>query len=218
MKKLFSLIFVLFLACSSHASFDTQDGQYLSEQDLIYTLQTIFFKTDLLNWSDNYQLQYFNYVNPTFTQQKFFEFGFINLETGEKMTHAPDSTYILSLDLFISKVLSELMIRHDQQFVKKVFSANSNEFIKTKMQGYPGTLESWCKSTSFSTLPLDIQMQMIEDIAVFIYEDRSLVPPQLLLQTQNTVTQAAVAKNLSTYLSIVTVFKKIIISDQFLKY
>ena len=218
MKTALTFIFSFIVSSSGSFAFDTQNGQYLSEQDLIYTLQTIFFKPNLLVWEDSYELQYFNYNSVQFPPQKFYEFGFINLETGEKMTHAPDSNYILTLDLFITKAISELIVRHEVNFRKMVFSAKVNQFFNEKSDSYLGGFASWITATQFSTLPLEIQMQLIEDIAVFIYEDRSLVPQQLLTNIQNNVTQAAVTKNLNIRTSLMTVFKKIIISDQFLKY
>ena len=69
MKTALTFIFSFIVSSSGSFAFDTQNGQYLSEQDLIYTLQTIFFKPNLLVWEDSYELQYFNYNSVQFPPQ-----------------------------------------------------------------------------------------------------------------------------------------------------
>ena len=218
MKNLIqTVLLILSLQCFSkaHASFDLANGQYLSEQDLYLVLKSVFVKPGLLQDVD-FELAYLS-------GSQFYELGFINLETGQPMTQAPGESYILYIDIFVNRSMNSIIQRnfgfHEQMFSKELvnyFTKKIDEY--QKQTGKYILFYQYIELFNFSSLPPEMQTLFVNDLMTFVFQENTLVPDKLKTGLTNTLVPVMIAREFTMKAALITVIKKSIINDYFLKY
>ncbi len=221
MKTLFKFILIILAVQQSPQTsfaFDASDGQYLSQQDLFLVLRSVFVIPGLLDEVDA-DLGY----SPT-GLNKFYELGFINIESGQPMAHSPAESYILYIDIFITRAMNRMFYLSTNQFQKGLFSANLNDYFDEKIkQHYQQTgqilsFQQYIEIMMFSSFSPEIQTLFVHDLLLFIYLEEALIPSALNTTIMTSIVPLMVAKDFNIKTALVTIIKKGIISDFFLKY
>lgn len=221
MKSLIKIAFVILalLPLSNKSlAFDTLDGQYLSQQDLFLVLRSVFVKPGLLDEVDS-DLSY-----SPFGENKFYELGFINLESGQPMAQSPAESYILYIDIFINRAMNRMAYLSYDLFQKALFSTELIAYFEQKMKDHTQqtgqylSFQQYIVIHKYSSLAPEFQAKFVQDLLVFIYLENALVPPALSASIMTSIVPLMITKDFNIQTAITTVIKKGIISDHFLKY
>lgn len=206
----------------ANAAFDTASGQYLSEQDLFIVLKSVFTQAGLVEDYDG-MFQEINYTPSTFSDH-LYEFGFINLESGQPMSQTPGESYILKIDLFVGRAYAQLMSFKTEAFQKTLFSEELNAYFLAKQQEHqqqynqPINFYGYILYYKFSTLSPQMQDIFVQDILNFVFLEPALVPKLLKESLMKSIVPVLSSKDLTIDAAIKVVLKKAIINDYFLRY
>lgn len=218
-----NLIYVSFFILSlqnlpkAQASFDTANGQYLSEQDLYLVLKSLFLKPGLLTDVD-YDLSYLGGSTP------LYELGFINLETGQPMTQSPGESYVLYIDIFLNRALNLIAGQNPYAFYEKMFSSELKDDFKKKYNEHISQtgkyipFMQYIDQIKFSSLSQEQQNAFVLDLLRLVFQEDALIPSPLKASLLNSLVPLMISRDFSVKVALFTTIKKSIINDYFLKY
>lgn len=195
-------------------AFDTSEGRYLSGQDLKNTLLKIYN----LNYSDvkTYdrcgRIEDSNFLYSTSIE---YDLGFIAVVTGEKITQEPDSGYVLFLDKCLTNLYNSYYLQEAKD--KEFISLFLNPELKMEIYKYLNVSES--NNISYylmSQLNQDLKNKIIESVFIRVYGDQELIPKDLIESLKKDAQLFSQNQNMSY--GIITIIKKAVINDAFLKY
>jgi hypothetical protein len=143
MKLILNLLVISILSASFPAlAFDTSAGNYVSQQDVIRLLKDLFYPQDEVV---DYKLNGCVTYQDIFDRQDLFELGFINVETGERVVQAPDSSYVLFLDGCISKITKD-RVRYFSTLYHKILGEAGYKELTALQEKYKANPASYVSS------------------------------------------------------------------------
>ncbi len=135
--------------------------------------------------------------------------------TGEKITQEPDSGYVLFLDKCLTNLYNSYYLPEAKN--KEFISLFLNPELKMEIYKYLNISES--NNISYylmSQLNQDLKNKIIESVFIRVYGDQELIPKDLVESLKKDAQLFSQNQNISY--GIITIIKKAVINDAFLKY
>lgn len=218
MNKLIS-IFVFCLSFQSVSfGFETTAGNYLAQQDVLQTLSDIFFAESLP--ANPYGLRgcvVYRTIFDDASGGNLDELGFNNIESGEKLIHQPDVTYVLRFDFCISKILSDDASWTSIGFKERVLGEAGVQWsvaeAKSESIGY-----SFISRIESKYIPLQVREKIVEYVFSYVFASPNLIPSDYLQESKKALLLESDVASVTFLQFLESVYKKAIINDYFLKY
>ncbi|MBL7545025.1 MAG: hypothetical protein JNL11_14505 [Bdellovibrionaceae bacterium] len=249
MKKLFIfLVFGNLLFSTSALAFDTSSGTYISQQDIMILLKEIFYGDSNEGITNNEIDGCSVYKQDSSTQKPYFELGFPNLETGERMAMEPDSSYVLHLDLCVNEILKSKLSQMYQKEESKKFLGQSlydeldhwraktnddllktPEYLNKKIKDEFGNeiaygalfyemSSPFLRYVEISLLPVELRGKIIDKIFLDVFRSPALIPQEYMATEKTGLLKESEKSKITIVQFIGAVYKKAIINDYLLKY
>ena len=228
------IIGLLFCFTNTSFAFETAQGSYVSQQDLIRLLRDIFFQdAEVSDFQLNTCVGYRDGFNDN---DPLFQLGFPNLETGELMTLEPDSSYVLFIDSCVSEISKSLIQNYNQKLMEALLGIELLQEIESirkiglanPLSYTPSSGISSNDKTPFSVfqyfvprveyhfLPDPLKEKIIKQIFIRSFGSSNLIPKIYFEKTKKQILALPKTTTIETFL--IFSFKKAIINDYLLLY
>lgn len=202
--------------------FDTPQGRYLSQQELLLNISSIFTKLNPnVNLLESYNFYNYTYDRIVDKQKNNYEIGFVNLDTGDPIAHGPNPGYLIYIDQLISQGILAISTNYYCDVAEQIFEKDGSKNLINPVMGNfncaSATVYNLLINNRFNNFKTDYQKALLRKFSLIVWEDESLMPEKAF-ENEKKIFKKATESDMTLYQALELSLKTNIISEDFLRY